>query len=142
MPFTFERTGNTAGPTGGRLALAGSLSFTRVALRFFSQLGAGFSFFGRCQLHSRAPGLGEPNRNRLFSGPGAMLALADMVHFFADKLSSLRAGGFPLARILMSSFQSLLLGHRSSLLVAYSNAMRGRLQEVAFISGISRAAGP
>jgi hypothetical protein len=41
-----------------------------------------------------------------------MLALADMMHFFADELARLRAGRFTFPLILFGSFERLSFRHR------------------------------
>src|SRR5947199_10055405 len=45
-----------------------------------------------------------------------MLAFADVMHLFADKLSCLRAGRFSFLFILLCAFQSFLFGHNILLL--------------------------
>ena len=59
----------------------------------------------RCgQVHACATRFGEPDCNRLLRRSGPMLPFSDMVHFFANKLSGLRARQFAFAFIFTSLF--------------------------------------
>src|SRR5437867_13196286 len=66
---------------------------------------------GRLEGHARAPGLRKTDGNRLLCGLGTMLAFADVVHLFPNKLARRRGRPLPLAEVFLRALQSLLLWH-------------------------------
>src|SRR5438874_10050130 len=66
------------------------------------------------QLYAGTPRLRESDRDRLFGGSHTMFAFADVMHFFPDEFSGLRAGRFALTLVALRSFQRLLVRHGSS----------------------------
>src|SRR5207253_8249805 len=55
------------------------------------------------QVHSRAPGLAEPDRDGLLRRPRAVLALADVVDLFVDELARLRRRALALTLVASRS---------------------------------------
>src|SRR3569623_3490709 len=74
----------------------------------------------RRQLHSRAPGFGEPNRNRLFRAPRAVLSLPHVLDLFANEFASLCGRRLSFARVPARPLDSLLFRHRD-LRYSFSN---------------------
>ena len=66
---------------------------------------------GSLQLHTRTPGLGQADRNRLFGGRRTMLAFPYMVHLLAYEFSRLRARRLALPGILTSAFDRFFFRH-------------------------------
>jgi len=65
----------------------------------------------RTQLHSGTPGLRQSDRNGLFGRASAVLALANMMHLFANELAGLSARGFALLRIPARAFNGFVFWH-------------------------------
>src|SRR5262245_9178731 len=68
----------------------------------------------RRQLHARPPSFREPDRNRLFRRPRAVLALAHVMNLLADELSSLRRRRVSLPLVTASTLECGLLRHSPS----------------------------
>jgi len=81
-----------------------ALSFAIGRSGTFPGLGGSLSFTWRAKFDSRAPSLGEPNRNRLLGGTRAVFAFANVVHFLAHEFAGLGGGGFTLAPVAASPF--------------------------------------
>jgi hypothetical protein len=75
------------------------------------------AFGGRTQRHASAASLGKTDGNSLPGRASAMLALANVVHFFAHKFSGLSRCGFALPSVTPGTFESLFFWHKSILLV-------------------------
>jgi hypothetical protein len=69
---------------------------------------------GSWQVHSRAAGLGESNRDRLLGVLRAMLAFANMMEFLTYELASLRRRRFPRLLISLSARFGVLVWHHRS----------------------------
>src|ERR1700722_9594618 len=65
----------------------------------------------RRQRHPRAAGLGEPDRDNLFRGACAVLAVADVVDLLTHELASLRARRLALPLVLRGTLTGLLVRH-------------------------------
>jgi hypothetical protein len=63
------------------------------------------------QGYTRTPGFRQADRDGLFAGAGAMLALTYMVHFFADKFAGLRRWGFAFSFIAAGAGNGCLVWH-------------------------------
>src|SRR5262245_55496173 len=104
----------------GRSAMAagiGPLSALASAL-------AGLALPRRLQIHAGPAGLGKADGDGLIGGAGAMLSFANVMHFFADKLTRLCAGRLPLALVFSGSFHGLLLWLGSALSSSWCAANR------------------
>ena len=89
MAFALERS-NRGSRTLGRCGFACRFCADgRIALCFPAGCTRYGAFSGRRELHACAPRLREPDGDRLLRGARAMLALADVVHFFADEFPRL-----------------------------------------------------
>src|SRR5438105_12090025 len=66
------------------------------------------------QLYAGTPRLRESDRDRLFGGSHTMFAFADVMHFFPDEFSGLRAGRFARALVALRAFKRLLVRHGNS----------------------------
>src|SRR5687768_5511738 len=86
MALVLERAQNSAGPPGGWAAVLGGGPAGGLGAPFGARLGVRGR---RRQLDAGAPRLREADRNRLFRGARAMLALADVMDLFAHELTSL-----------------------------------------------------
>jgi hypothetical protein len=75
------------------------------------------SIFRRRQLDTRAPSLGQSDRDRLLGGARTVLSFPNVVDFFAHEFPGLRTGGFPLARVLSGTLDRFLFRHYCSLLI-------------------------
>lgn len=111
MAFAAQRSGSRSRPRRGWLSPRRFLRFRVIALRPRSGPVRRGAFPRRPQLHSGSPGFGKPDGDRLFRVSRTMLALANMVHFFADKLAGLRRWRFPLACVFLRAIQGLFMGH-------------------------------
>ena len=63
------------------------------------------------ELDARSTGLRESDRNRLLARARAVLPFADVMHFLADELTSLRARRFPLASVSPRALDRHLFRH-------------------------------
>src|SRR5215472_3853740 len=72
----------------------------------------GLPLGARLERHAGAASLGEADGDRLLGRPRPVLALADVMHLFPNKLAGGRGGTLPLTQIFLCSLQRLLLGHR------------------------------
>src|ERR1044071_9408896 len=114
MAFTSQRS--QRGPRAPRawFLRAAPLPLGVSTLGLAARSAAGCSPARRRQLHPGASRFGKPNRDRLFRAACAVLAFADVVHLFADKLARLRAGRFAFAAVPFSASQCFLFWHLSS----------------------------
>src|SRR5438270_2203273 len=108
--FAAQSARNSA-RTGARWPLSSRAATTQVAAGPGAHLLGGPATFGRSELDSGAARFGKPNGNSLLRRARSVLALADVVHLLANKLTRLRARRFALALILVCAFQCLLLWH-------------------------------
>src|SRR5207248_6497538 len=98
--------------TGTRWAPpASGAATTQVAAGPGSHLLGSPPAFGRSELDAGAARFGKPNGNSLLRRARSVLALADVMHLFANKFARLSAGRFSLARVFVGAFQCLLLWH-------------------------------
>jgi hypothetical protein len=74
----------------------------------------GLAFPGRTKDYTCASGLGEADGDRLLWGSGAVLALADLVDFFANEFTCLSRGRFARALVLTRFLNCRLVRHRYS----------------------------
>src|SRR5215467_11078616 len=111
--MTFSLQGSTGGArTSGRgFALGLTLPLAGVPDSLLPRLARSFSLSGGWQFHSSPASLGKADRDSLFRGSGAMLALANVVHLLSDEFTRLRARGFALAGVFMSALKSLFFRH-------------------------------
>ena len=107
---------NSAGPTQVGLALRLALALRKIARGLAAGALTGATLSGRRQPHPGTPGLGETDGDGLLGIAGTMLALADVVHFFSDKLPRLGGGGFAAALIGLRPLQGGFLRHMVALL--------------------------
>src|SRR5438270_5160605 len=110
-PFTLERTRDGPRALRGGLAPARGLAPAQVALRFPPRFRGSFSSLGRPKFHAGAPRLREATRNRILRRARSMLALANVVHFFANDFSGLCARRLPFFFILPCLFHAFFLWH-------------------------------
>jgi hypothetical protein len=103
--------------------------------------------FGKRQLYSSPPRLGQTNGDRLLRRSGAVFSLPNVFHFFAHKLASLSAGRFALALILSRAFNCFFFWHNkmispltTRLDVVNNEVLESRNSQSAFdlCSGFSR----
>src|SRR5919108_3615203 len=111
--MSFASQGRRDGRRAARIGflVMATLAVTVSMLRAAPGLLRSFALFRRRQLHAGATGLGKPDRDRLFRRTGAVFARADVFHRLADEFTGLSGGRFPLALVLPSSFDGLLLRH-------------------------------
>ena len=65
------------------------------------------------ELDARSTGLRESDRNRLLARARAVLPFADVMHFLADELTSLRARRFPLPPVSPRALNRHLFRHEN-----------------------------
>jgi hypothetical protein len=65
----------------------------------------------RRQIHTGPPRFRKADGNRLLGGAGAMLALADVMHLFADEFARLRGRRLALTPVAARSLQCSFLRH-------------------------------
>jgi len=70
-----------------------------------------FAFFRSRQIDAGAARFREPDGDRLFCGSCAVLALADMMHLFANEFAGLCRRGFTLPLVALRPFDRFLLRH-------------------------------
>ena len=91
------------------------LRFCQIALRLVSCARRRSSRFGSSELHSRSACFRQPNRDCLLSIACAVLATANVFHFFMHEFASLRTRGFSFLFIFLGALQRSLPGHASPL---------------------------
>jgi len=96
--FALQRGADCARAFRRRLSMRRSAARRGVLRRLCARLF--ISIFRRRQLDTRAPGLGQSDRDRLLGGARPVLSFPNVVHFFAHEFPGLRTGCFPLARVL------------------------------------------
>src|SRR5262245_47400555 len=113
-PFALQCLPGRSRPRGGGSVRAAALALGVVARGLRPGLLRSRSSSGRRQVHSGAPRLGEPDRDRLLRRPRAMLPFADMLHLFPDELAGLSRRRLALLLVLLRCLHCLLLGHDPS----------------------------
>jgi len=104
--FATERAERGIGAFAGRFARG--LSFRRARRGCFL---AGT----RGEIDTGAASLGETDGDGLLCGPDAMNPLANVVHFFTNKFTGLRGGGFAFLFIALGASNGFLFGHENLL---------------------------
>ena len=113
-PFALECIQRGARPPGsGSLTCRGSVAACAVTHSAFAGSDRCLVGSGRGKIDTRAPSLGQSNRNGLLGRSGAVHSLADVVHLFLDELTCLSRCGLALAFIGASPRQCLLFRHRA-----------------------------
>src|SRR5207248_4677510 len=102
---TMGRTGSSGGRPCSRA------SSPQCMLGAAPRLLGCFSFFRSRQIDAGAPRFRETDGDRLFCGSRAVLALADMMHFFTNEFAGLCRRGFTLTLVALRPFDRFLLGH-------------------------------
>lgn len=92
MTFFFQSADGGAGALSRRLAAGVTLTFLVVAFGLLGGPGGSVASDRSLQLNPGATSFRQSNRNGLLSRSRAVLAFADVVHFFAYKFASLGAG--------------------------------------------------
>src|SRR6185312_11667845 len=113
MRLAFECTLASDGTPVRRLHLA-MRGFCQIALRLLSRARRRSSRFGSSEFYSRSPGLRQSNRDCLLRIACAVLAAANVFHFFMDEFASLRTRGFSFFFIFLRALQRGLPGHCST----------------------------
>src|SRR5437773_12024461 len=101
MAFALQSPKRGPRAPGAWPARAAALPLSVCALRLSPRPAASCSAAWWRQLYTGASRLGEANRDRLLRAARTMLAFADVVHFFADKLPGLGGGRFALASVFV-----------------------------------------
>jgi hypothetical protein len=89
-------------------------AFCRITGGFFSRGGGARARTWLAQFYTGAAGLRQSNRDSLFRVRRPVLSLANVVHFFADKFSCLRAWRLSFRGIFVSAFDCFFFWHDSS----------------------------
>lgn len=111
MAFAAESVGSGPGAHARCFAAAQALPFSSVARRLFAGFGRDAAPFGGRQSDTGTTSFGKADRNGLLRGTSAVLTFANVMHFFANELSRLRAGGLPFFLIAFRSLDGLLVRH-------------------------------
>src|SRR5256885_13052430 len=101
MAFTLQSPKRRPRAPGAWPARAAASPLSVCALRLPPGPAGDCSFARRRQLYTGASRLGKANGDRLLRAARTMLAFADVVHFFADKLPGLGGGRFALASVFV-----------------------------------------
>src|SRR5689334_16968458 len=114
MWLTLERTLASHGTLVRRPPRA-VLSLCQIPLRLLSRARRRSSRFGSSELHSCSARFRQSNRDCLLSIACAVLAAANVFHFFMDEFASLRTRCFSFFFVFLRAFQRGLPGHASPL---------------------------
>src|SRR5437763_12029834 len=96
MRLALQRALHGARPPRRRLPLSAAVTARVGALGALARLLRRLAALRRRQIDARLPRLRQADRDRLLRRLRAVLALADVVHFLAYELATLRRGGFAL----------------------------------------------
>jgi hypothetical protein len=123
MPFALQRASGGLRPFRGRPAAAMAARSVRLCSALASA-GAGRAARRRFEGDPRAPRLRQADGNRLFGRARAVLAVANVLHFFAHEFAGLRAWRFALTFVAAGAFQRSFFRHDSSLFgISHSSDM-------------------
>jgi hypothetical protein len=98
-------------PGTPRVGLGFPRSLLQVTFGLLDHALRGAPFLWRGQFHARTTRLRQSNGYGLFGGSGAVFALADVLHLFADKFARLSGSRFTFASIFSRSFNRLSFRH-------------------------------
>src|SRR5258705_5573522 len=115
MPFALQRAKRGPRASGARPSRVASLPVGVSALRLTARPARGFPWSRWRQLYTGASRFGKANRDRLLGATRTVLAFADVMHFFADKLPCLGGGRFALASVFVRASYCSLFWHICSL---------------------------
>ena len=111
MSFTLQSAAGSARSLRRSSSAMRFAALGRIALSLLTGSFRCLAFSGRAQLDSRTPRFRQADRDGLLSRASAMLALPDVVHFFANELSRLSAGRLAFPRILPGALHRFRFRH-------------------------------
>jgi hypothetical protein len=117
--FAFERALGGAGAFAGRFLARGFLTLGEITLRLLSRSGRCFAAFRRRQFHAGASRFGQTDGDGLLGRSRAVFALANVLHFFPDKLARLGGRREPFALVFTCSFDCFVFWHQKSFASAW-----------------------
>src|SRR5581483_11737945 len=95
MRFFLQSVESCAGSFRGRFCFAMAVALLQIAFRPLASRFGGPPLFRWRQFDPGAARLREADSDSLFGGSGAVLALPDVLHLFADEFAGLGGRRFP-----------------------------------------------